>query len=40
MIVLQAADVRKALPMDETITAMKRAFAALSDGRARMPLRA
>jgi ornithine cyclodeaminase/alanine dehydrogenase-like protein (mu-crystallin family) len=39
MIVLQAADVRKALPMDETITAMKRAFAALSGGRARMPLR-
>ena len=39
MIVLQAADVRKALPMDETTTAMKRAFAALSGGRARMPLR-
>jgi ornithine cyclodeaminase/alanine dehydrogenase-like protein (mu-crystallin family) len=39
MIVLQAADVRNALPMDETTTAMKRAFAALSGGRARMPLR-
>ena len=39
-IILQATDVRKALPMDETITAMKRAFAALSDGRAHMPSRA
>lgn len=40
MIVLQADDVRKALPMDETIRAMKRAFASLSDGRAQVPLRA
>jgi len=40
MLVLQAADVGKALPMHETIAAIKRAFAALSDGRAHMPLRA
>jgi len=40
MIVLQTADVRKALPMDETIAAMKRAFASLSDGHAQVPLRA
>jgi ornithine cyclodeaminase/alanine dehydrogenase-like protein (mu-crystallin family) len=40
MIVLQAEDVRKALPIDETIAAMKRAFASLSDGRAQVPLRA
>lgn len=39
MIVLQARDVRTALPMDETIAAMKRAFASLSDGRAQVPLR-
>lgn len=39
MIVLQASDVRTALPMDETIAAMKQAFAALSDGRAQVPLR-
>jgi len=32
MLVLQASDVRKALPIDETITTMKRAFATLSDG--------
>jgi len=40
MIVLQAEDVRKALPMDESIAAMKRAFALFSDGRAQVPLRA
>ncbi len=40
MIVLTAEDVRKALPMRETIEAMKRAYAALSDGRVEMPLRA
>jgi ornithine cyclodeaminase/alanine dehydrogenase-like protein (mu-crystallin family) len=39
MIVLQAEDVRKALPMDESIEAMKRAFALFSDGRAQVPLR-
>ncbi|MFQ5400546.1 MAG: ornithine cyclodeaminase family protein [Anaerolineae bacterium] len=39
MIILNAADVRRALPMDEAITAMKRAYAALSDGRAEAPLR-
>jgi len=32
MIVLQASDVRKALPMSDAIAAMMRAFAALSDG--------
>ncbi len=40
MLVLTADDVRKALPMRETIEAMKRAYAALSDGRVEMPLRA
>jgi ornithine cyclodeaminase/alanine dehydrogenase-like protein (mu-crystallin family) len=39
MLVLSAADLRKALPMPEAIEAMKRAFAALSDGRAEVPLR-
>jgi alanine dehydrogenase len=39
MLVLTADDVRKALPMREAIEAMKRAFAALSDGRAEVPLR-
>lgn len=39
MLVLTAADVRKALPMRETVEAMKRAYASLSDGRAEMPLR-
>ncbi len=40
MLVLNAEDVRRALPMAEAIAAMKRAFAALSDGRAVTPLRA
>lgn len=39
MRVLDADDVRKALPMREAIDGMKRAFAALSDGRAVVPLR-
>jgi len=39
MIVLNAKDVRKALPMDKTIAAIKRAYAALSDGRAELPQR-
>ena len=40
MLVLTADDVRKALPMREAVEAMKRAFAAVSDGRVEMPLRA
>jgi ornithine cyclodeaminase len=40
MIVLTASDVRRTLPMKETIAAMKLAYAALSDGRAQVPLRA
>jgi ornithine cyclodeaminase len=39
MLILTANEVRKALPMDETIEAMKRAYAALSDGKADAPLR-
>lgn len=39
MLILSAADVRKALPMQETIEAMKSAYASLSDGRAVVPLR-
>jgi alanine dehydrogenase len=39
MLVLNAADVQKALPMRDAIDAMKRAYAALSDGRAQVPLR-
>lgn len=39
MLVLDAADVRRALPMAAAIEAMKRAFAALSDGRAVVPER-
>ncbi|HUT13929.1 MAG TPA: hypothetical protein VMY42_25795 [Thermoguttaceae bacterium] len=39
MLVLNAADVRRALPMDRAIDAMKQAFAALSDGRAEVPPR-
>jgi ornithine cyclodeaminase/alanine dehydrogenase-like protein (mu-crystallin family) len=39
MFVLSAADLRAVLPMAEAIAAMKRAFAALSDGRAEVPLR-
>lgn len=40
MLILNAAEVRQALPMDQTIAAMKDAYAALSDGRAEVPLRA
>ncbi len=40
MLVLTAEEVRKALPMNEAIEAMKRAYAAFSDGRAEVPLRA
>lgn len=39
MLVLSATDVQQALPMPETIAAMKQAYAALSAGRAEMPLR-
>ena len=37
--VLTAVDVEKALPMVEAIAGMKRAYAALSGGKAIMPLR-
>lgn len=40
MLVLTAEEVRQALPMPQAIEAVKRAFAALSDGRAEVPLRA
>jgi len=39
MLILNADDVRRALPMRETIKAMKRAYAALSTGHADIPLR-
>jgi ornithine cyclodeaminase len=39
MLFLNADHVRKALPMGATVEAMKRAFAALSDGNAEVPLR-
>jgi ornithine cyclodeaminase len=39
MKILNAADVRQALPMRAAIDAVKRAYAALSDGRAEVPLR-
>lgn len=39
MLILNAADIRRALPMRETIEAMKHAFAALSAGDADIPLR-
>ncbi len=39
MLILNAADLRRALPMRETIEAMKRAYAALSAGQAKVPLR-
>jgi ornithine cyclodeaminase/alanine dehydrogenase-like protein (mu-crystallin family) len=39
MWILNADEVRKALPMRDAIEAMKRAYAALSDGRAEVPLR-
>lgn len=39
MLILTADDVRKALPMNQAIEAMKSAYASLSDGRAVAPLR-
>lgn len=39
MIILNADDVRRALPMDQAIEAMKDAYASLSDGTALVPLR-
>ena len=39
MLILNADDVRKALPMDEVIEAMKQAYASLSAGKADVPLR-
>jgi ornithine cyclodeaminase len=39
MLVLTAEEVRKALPMRAAIDAMKEAYAALSDGKAEVPLR-
>lgn len=39
MIILNADDVRKALPMREIIDAMKQAYASLSDNKAHVPLR-
>ena len=39
MLILNADDVRKALPMNEAIEAMKNAYASLSDGKAEVPLR-
>jgi alanine dehydrogenase len=40
MIILNAKDVHRALPMPQAVQAMKRAFAALTDGQAEVPLRA
>jgi ornithine cyclodeaminase len=39
MLILNADEVRKVLPMKAAIEAMKRAYAALSDGKAEVPLR-
>ncbi|HLA98429.1 MAG TPA: hypothetical protein VJL34_08240 [Anaerolineales bacterium] len=39
MLILNASQVRQALPMEQTIAAMKRAYAALSSGDAQVPLR-
>lgn len=39
MLILNAAEVRQALPMAECIEAMKQAYAALSGGKAQVPLR-
>lgn len=39
MLILNASEVRQALTMAECIEAMKRAYAALSDGKAEVPLR-
>jgi ornithine cyclodeaminase len=40
MIILNAEDVKKSLPMEQTISAMKSAYAALSNGKGVIPLRA
>ncbi len=40
MLILNASDVRKALPMKATVEAMKQAYLALSTGQAAVPLRA
>ncbi|MBT6152567.1 MAG: ornithine cyclodeaminase family protein, partial [Chloroflexi bacterium] len=40
MLILNSTEVRKSLPMAETIAAMKSAYLALSTGKAEMPLRA
>ena len=39
MLILSADEVRRALPMNEAIEAMKKAYASLSDGTAQVPLR-
>jgi ornithine cyclodeaminase len=39
MLLLNAEEIRKALPMKEAIEAMKSAYAALSSGKAVVPLR-
>jgi ornithine cyclodeaminase len=39
MYILTAEDIRKTLPMRETVEAMKHAYASLSDGKAEVPLR-
>jgi ornithine cyclodeaminase/alanine dehydrogenase-like protein (mu-crystallin family) len=39
MLILNANEVRQALPMDECVAAMKQAYAALSAGKAEVPLR-
>lgn len=40
MLILNGKDVKRALPMNTAIDAMKQAYAALSDGRVEMPMRA
>jgi ornithine cyclodeaminase/alanine dehydrogenase-like protein (mu-crystallin family) len=39
MLILNADEIRKVLPMKDAIEAMKRAYASLSDGKAEVPLR-
>ena len=39
MLILNADDVRDSLPMTDAIAGMKRAFAALVEGRANVPIR-
>ena len=39
MLILNADEIRKVLPMKAAIEAMKRAYASLSDGKAEVPLR-